>query len=77
MLKKEWGAESNGTLSHLFISRKTAALVPEFAVEDLPSAELHSLVPCACSEGPSTGQNTVMMMIYRDSLATPQHSHHR
>ena len=33
--------ESNGKLPHLFIPRKTAALVPEFAVEYLPSAELH------------------------------------
>ena len=29
-------AESNGKLPHLFISSKTAALVPEFAVENLP-----------------------------------------
>ena len=36
MLKREWGAESNWKLPHLFIPRKTAALVPEFAVEDLP-----------------------------------------
>ena len=41
MLKREWGAESNGKLTHLFIPSKTAALVPEFAMEDLPSAELH------------------------------------
>ena len=41
MLKREWGAESNGKLPHLFIPSKTAALVPAFAVEDLPSAELH------------------------------------
>ena len=40
MLKREWGAESNRKLLHLFIPGKTAALVPEFAVEDLPSAEL-------------------------------------
>ena len=40
MLKREWGAESNGKLPHLFIPSKTAALVPEFVVEDLPSAEL-------------------------------------
>ena len=40
MLKREWGAESNGKLPHLFIPSKTATLVPEFAVEDLPSAEL-------------------------------------
>ena len=36
MLKREWGAESNGKLPHLFIPSKTAAWVPEFAVEDLP-----------------------------------------
>ena len=40
MLKREWGAESNGTLPQLFNLCKTAALVPEFAVEDLPSVEL-------------------------------------
>ena len=40
MLKREWGVESNGKLPHLIIPGKTAALVPEFAVEDLPSAEL-------------------------------------
>ena len=42
MLKKEWGMESNGNLPHLFIPCKTAILVPEFAVEDLPSEELQS-----------------------------------
>ena len=36
MLKREWDAESNGKLSHLFIVGKTAALVAEFAVKDLP-----------------------------------------
>ena len=40
MLKRDWGAESNGKLPHLFIPSKTAALVPEFSVEDLPLAEL-------------------------------------
>ena len=40
MLKREWGAESNWKPSHLFIPGKTAALVPEFTVEDLPLAEL-------------------------------------
>ena len=42
MLKREWVAESNGKLPHLFIPGKTAALVPEFAVEDQPSAVLQS-----------------------------------
>ena len=40
MLKREWGTGSNGKLPHLFNPGKTAALVPEFAIEDLPSAEL-------------------------------------
>ena len=37
MLKREWGAESNGKYS---IPSKTTALLPEFVVEDLPLAEL-------------------------------------
>ena len=36
MLKREYCAESNGKLPHLFIPSKTATLVPEIAVEDLP-----------------------------------------
>ena len=35
MLNREWGAE-NEKLPHLFIPGKTAGLVPEFEVEDLP-----------------------------------------
>ena len=42
MLKREWGIESNGKLS---IPRKTAVLVPEFAVEDLPLGRTEVLVP--------------------------------
>ena len=45
MLKREWGAESNGKLPHLFISSKTATLVPEFAVEDLPLGRTTALMP--------------------------------
>ena len=44
MLKREWGADSNGKLPHLFIPSKTLTLVPEFAVEDLPLGRI-SLVP--------------------------------
>ena len=40
MLKRELGTEINGKLPHVLIPGKTAALVPEFVVEDLPSAEL-------------------------------------
>ena len=36
MLKREWGAEGNGKLPHLYIPNKITTLVPEFAVEDLP-----------------------------------------
>ena len=36
MLKREWDVEGNGKLPHLFIPSKTATLVPEFALEDLP-----------------------------------------
>ena len=44
ILKREWGAESNGKLPHLFIPSKTATLVPEFAVEDLPLDRTATLV---------------------------------
>ena len=45
MLKREWGAESNGKLPNLFIPSKTATLAPEFAVEDLPLGRTAALVP--------------------------------
>ena len=45
MIKREWGAESNGKLPHLFITSKTATLVPEFTVEDLPLGRTAALVP--------------------------------
>ena len=45
MLKREWGAESNGNPPHLFISSKTGTLVPEFAVDDLPLDKNATLAP--------------------------------
>ena len=45
MLKREWGAESNGKLLHLFIPSKTATLVPGFTVKDLPLDRTATLVP--------------------------------
>ena len=45
MLKRELGAKSNGKLPHLFIPSKTATMVPEFAVEDLPLDRTATLVP--------------------------------
>ena len=56
MLKRERSAESNGKLPHLFIPSKTAALVPEFAGEDLPLGRTAALVPVLAV-------NTLMMMI--------------
>ena len=38
-------AESNGKLPYLFIPSKTATLVSEFAVEDLPVGRTAALVP--------------------------------
>ena len=45
ILKREWGAERNGKLPYLFIPSKTATLVPEFAVEDLPLGRTAALMP--------------------------------
>ena len=42
--ERELGAESNGKLLHLFIPSKTATLVPEYAVEDLPLGRTAALV---------------------------------
>ena len=53
MLKREWGAEINGKLAHLFIPSKTATLVPEFAMEDLPLGRTAALMPgCAVKHLP-------------------------
>ena len=45
MLKREWGAESNGKLPHLYILSKSATFAPKFAVEDLPLRRTAALVP--------------------------------
>ena len=45
MLKREWGAESYGKLPHLFIPSKTATMVPEFVVDDLPLGRTATTVP--------------------------------
>ena len=60
MLKREWGAESNGKLPHLSIPSKTADLIPEFAEEDLLLKRTATLVPI--QEGPAFGQNTLMII---------------
>ena len=45
MLKREWGAESNGKLPHLSIPNKIAAWIPEFAVDDLPMSTTAAFIP--------------------------------
>ena len=56
MLKREWGVKATGSYRTYSIPGKTAALVPEFAVEDLPSAELQHRFrrlqwrTCPCAE---------------------------
>ena len=42
--EREWGEESNGKLTHLFIPSKTTTLIPEFAVEDLTFGRTATLV---------------------------------
>ena len=46
MLTSEWSAESNGKLPHrfIFIHRKTATLVPEFALEDVCLSRIATLI---------------------------------
>ena len=61
MLLREWGTESNGKLLHLFIPSKTAFVVPEFAMEDLPLSRTAALVPEFAVK--ALGQNTLMMMM--------------
>ena len=58
MLKREWGAESNGKLPHLFIPSKAAAWVPEFAMEHLPLGRIAALVPEFAVKALPLGQNT-------------------
>ena len=56
MLKREWSAEINGKLPHLFIPSKTATLVRVLAVVDLPLDGTASLVP-------AFAVNTLIMMM--------------
>ena len=63
MLKREWGAESNRKLPHLFIPSKTATLVPEFAGEDLPLGRTATLVPAFAMKDLPLGRTLMMMMM--------------
>ena len=55
MLKREWGAES--------IPSKTAAWVPEFAVEDLPLSRTATLVPEFAVKDLPLGRILILMMM--------------
>ena len=63
MLKREWGAESNGKLPHLFIPSKTATQVPEFAIEDLPLGRIAALVHEFAVKDLPLGRTLMMMMM--------------
>ena len=63
MLKREWRSESNGKLPYLFISSKTATLVPEFAVEDLPLDRTSNLVTAFAVKDLPLGRTLMMMNI--------------
>ena len=59
MLKRGWGAESNGKLPNLFSPSKTATQVREFSMKDLPLGRTAALVPeFAVKDLPALGQNT-------------------
>ena len=62
MLKREWGAESNGKLPHLFIPSKTAALAPEFALKDLPLGRI-AVVPEFAVKDLPLGRTLMMVMM--------------
>ena len=51
MLKRgrEWSAENNGKLPHLFIPSKTATLIPAFVVNDLPLGRILMMIIFNCS----------------------------
>ena len=63
MLKRGWGAESNGKLPHLSIPSKTASWVSEFAVEDLPLSRTAALVPEFAVKDLLLGRILMMMMM--------------
>ena len=46
-----WGAECNGKLPHLFNPGKTATVVLEFAVEELPLDRTATSVPAFVAKG--------------------------
>ena len=63
MLMREWGVESNGKLSHLFIPSKTATLVPEFAVKDQPFSRTANLIPAFAVKDLPSGRTLIFIII--------------
>ena len=68
-LKREWDAESNGKLPYLSISSKSAACVPEFAVEDLPLSRNAALVVEFAVKELSLVRILLMMICYTISIS--------
>ena len=60
--KERLGYEKKGKLPHLFIPSKTATLVPEFAVEDLPLSRTSALVPEFAVKDLPLGRILIMMI---------------
>ena len=63
VLKREWGAESNGKLPHLSIPSKSTDWGPEFAVEDLLLSWTAALVPEFAVKDLPLGRILMMMMM--------------
>ena len=62
-LKREWGAENNGNLSHLFIPSKTATLCSWVWGESPAFGQNCSLGVWVRSERPALGQDTLLLMM--------------
>ena len=60
---REWSAESNEKLPHLFIPSKTTTLVPEFAVADLPFGRTADLMPELAVKNLPLGKSLMSMML--------------
>ena len=63
MLKREWGAESNRKLPHLFIPSKTASYVHQFAMEDLSLGRIAALVLEFAVKDLPLGRTLMMIMM--------------
>ena len=63
MLKIVWGADGKGKLPRLYITSKTATLVPEFAMENLPLGRISALVPELVVKDLPLGRTLMMIMM--------------